>query len=438
MRSDELLDQLDPPSPGTVALWKQQEMQQLQVDDLVNGQAADSLRLAERARDLLKARALGPDELAKLKAGLAIQWGRAFPDLWHVYCEPHLRRPKPPTANGASLREQVVNYLDWQNESGLPESHLGILSDVADDRPVEVVPFLAWEGRTTCLHAKAKAGKTSLVGAAAAKVTTGDEFLGEKCQQGRVLWVRPTASEGGQLSTVKAITLRHGGDPAQVVPMGRVGWHGDPLGEITTAIAYFCPRLVVIDTLAALSYQLGAEKGDAKSWGPIFHVLSEAIEGTHTGLVFIHHANVSGTPRDSSAISAGVDMIAHLEATEIHRRTLTYEGRARVPKLALAVSLGPDGYPTTYEVATADGMTSTPDIGGGHDLDTRLLYLFDQEPRSQAKAYSVVGGNKGAFNTSFQNLRDTGQVTPTTPQGHNWQLTESGIATMNRALGRAK
>ena len=128
----------------------------------------------------------------------------------------------------------------------------------------------------------------------------------------------------------------------------------------------------------------------------------------------------------------------HLEAVEIHRRSIKYEGRARVPQLQLSVSLGADGYPTAYEIATADGLAAVPDLGGGFDLDSRIMYLLDQEPRSKAKAYNVVGGNKAAFNATFSKLEIEGQVTLTTPKGHNWTPTESGKLTLNRALERDK
>ena len=66
-----------------------------------------------------------------------------------------------------------------------------LLSDVDSlegDGPPVVVRSLAWRGRVTLLHAREKAGKSTLMGAAAAAVTRAAAFLEAPTCAGPVVW----------------------------------------------------------------------------------------------------------------------------------------------------------------------------------------------------------------------------------------------------------
>src|SRR6266851_2237255 len=63
-----------------------------------------------------------------------------------------------------------------------------LLDPEATKPPPVVVPGLAWKGRLTLVAAREGTGKSTLLSAVAAAVTTGGEFLGERCAKGMVLW----------------------------------------------------------------------------------------------------------------------------------------------------------------------------------------------------------------------------------------------------------
>src|SRR5205823_9716466 len=98
-------------------------------------------------------------------------------------CQPSL----PPTEVA-----QIVTDLAAKDEAKLTRSHSLrelLANPAALQPPAPIVPGLAWAGRLTLVAAREGVGKSTLFAAVAAAVTTGGEFLGERCVQGTVLWV---------------------------------------------------------------------------------------------------------------------------------------------------------------------------------------------------------------------------------------------------------
>ena len=93
----------------------------------------------------------------------------------------------------SELVDLVKAAEPYDQAADLPEG-LVRLSDAniegtAADGPPAVARLIAHVGRVTLLHAREKAGKSTLIGAAVAAVTRGHSFLGMPTVAGDVLWV---------------------------------------------------------------------------------------------------------------------------------------------------------------------------------------------------------------------------------------------------------
>jgi hypothetical protein len=191
------------------------------------------LRDAEQVRGMVEGEPLSPDKLARLRLGLEARYGRTGATVWDRRVAPFVVRFDPPAMDDAAA------VCAWQEQAGVPVSQLVDASGVLPEEIGRaVVPFISYQGQQSCLYAHAKTGKTSLIAAGAARVTTGGTFLGEPVEQGSVLWVRPSPGEGGRLETVRAIVDRFDGDTSagRLVFVPRISWRDDPLGEIAMLI----------------------------------------------------------------------------------------------------------------------------------------------------------------------------------------------------------
>lgn len=191
--------------------------------------------------------------------------------------------------------------------------------------PVMVIPRLAWEGRITLFAAREKAGKSTLLGAAAAAVTRGGEFLNGECLQGRVVWVGPEEHE----SDLQARFKQWDADPAKLVYSTYE--MTDPLKQTRTVVDLVRPRLLVIDTLWSFVGDMVNDHNSAEQWLPIMEWAARMAREFGVAIVFLHHSTKAkeakeSTYRGSSAIGAGVDVICEMyednrQPTHRHVRT---------------------------------------------------------------------------------------------------------------------
>jgi AAA domain len=187
-----------------------------------------------------------------------------------------------------------------------------ILADPAAlEPPAVVVPRLAWRGRTTLLAAREKAGKSTMATAAAATVTCRAAWLGDPTPGGVVLWValeEHVADLAGRMGQWPA-------DAARVYVLDSLAGLDDPMASLHREVRDVAPTLLVVDTLSALVDALGSrpDPGSSTAWTPIMAGLTRIARDTDAAVLLLHHARRSdGAYRDSSAIGAGVDVIAEM------------------------------------------------------------------------------------------------------------------------------
>ena len=193
-------------------------------------------------------------------------------------------------------------------ETSEPEGLCWSLRELLE-RPVElppaVVPRLAWPGRATLLSGREKSGKSTLLTAAAAAVSTGGTFLGVAVTKGTVLW----ASEEHPADVARRLR-DFGADPDAVHVMQ---WRGDAIAEIRAQAERLHPTLLVVDTLAAVAEAAAPESGSASQWAKVMRPLVRIARETGCALVILHHATKADDKyRDSGEIGAAVDVIAEM------------------------------------------------------------------------------------------------------------------------------
>lgn len=178
--------------------------------------------------------------------------------------------------------------------------------------PQVIVPRLAWRGRTTLLAAREKAGKSTLLGAAAAAVTQGTEWLGEETYCGPVLWVGVEEHQDDLVRRFKAWDA----DPEKIL-FSTYLEGAEKMSLVTEAASLIRPVLVVLDTLPTWCSGLVKNQNDAAMMAPVMALWQNLAQLFDTAVVLLHHGSKgTGDYRGSTAIGAGVDAV--LEMTEDH------------------------------------------------------------------------------------------------------------------------
>jgi hypothetical protein len=256
------------------------------------------------------------------------------------------------------------------------------------------IPRLAWSARVTLLVAREKTGKSTFAAYGAAEKSRGGWFLGENCEQGRVLWVgidEHIGDAGRRLETF-------GAAPESLYLTGRL----DGLEALRRKVAHVRPAVTVIDNLAALAVLLPEppDSGDYRAWTPLMKDITSTARTYDTAIVLVHHAAKSGGARDSTAITAEVDMI--LEMTEI-------EGDSDVRKVKARGRWQAE----TYTVRLAGERFVLE--GGELSMDTRILLFVESHPECSVRSVCAgVTGKTVDINAALQRLiargaiRDTG------------------------------
>lgn len=174
--------------------------------------------------------------------------------------------------------------------------------------PAVVVPGLAWEGRLTLVAAREGVGKSTLLAAAAASVTTGSDFLGQPCARGAVLWV--LVEEHLNDLVVRAVRFQTEPDMFHVLERPAL-----PLASLAAAVEQVHPALVIIDTVHRFASVAGVlrDAHAADSWGPLMTALDKLARTTGTAILMSAQSTKStGEYRDSTEIGHGVDVVLNL------------------------------------------------------------------------------------------------------------------------------
>ena len=176
-------------------------------------------------------------------------------------------------------------------------------------------------------------GKSTLVGAAAAAVSSGAPWLGAPTLRGSVLVLDLEEHPSDLLRRLALFDA----DPDAVT----VAFNPErPLRELADAAAAIRPAMVVVDSLAALAAASGlTEAGSSAQWTPLLSALLAIARSTGAAVVAIHHAVKGGDDyRDSTAIGATADIVGMLSRPSASSpvRTLRYpKHRFHVDELTL-------------------------------------------------------------------------------------------------------
>lgn len=291
-----------------------------------------------------------------------------------------------------------------------------ILADPELSAPPEpVVPRLAYARRISLPYGREKIGKSSLLRAGAAAVSTGSRFLGEETKAGQVLWVALEEYIGDTANGLAAFGCNQEG----VVILDRVT---DPIPDLETAIDRVRPVLVVIDTLAAFVTTLGLEPGSSKDWAPVVLALARIAHDSGVALVILHHGQKGGNDyRDSTAIGASVDLILGMaEGDSPDTRSIRSKGRWRTEDFA--VRLVGD----RYELAA-----------GELSLDARVLYFIETNPQASTTAVRAgVQGQAKLVDRAIDRLLGRGAIVDSGgPSGHKYEISGQGPGQGGLSLG---
>jgi hypothetical protein len=284
-----------------------------------------------------------------------------------------------------------------------------VLADPELSRPPEaVIPRLAYRSRVSMLASREKLGKTTLVAAGAATVSTGGAFLGEQSAEGCVLWVGPEEALGDQANRLNDF----GCDPERVYILDRVT---DPVADVWAAIEQTRPVLIVIDTLASLVSTLDLDPGSSAAWTPIMAGFCRMARDSGAAVLLIHHARKSdGAYRDSSAIGAGVDLILEMGAEAGGGTVRKVRGRGRWRVDDFAVQLEGEHWAL---------------VAGELSLET-LVYLYvERNPGASLRAVRAgVQGKARLVDDALRRLEARGAIENTgVSQGHEYRVPGHGL-----------
>ena len=177
--------------------------------------------------------------------------------------------------------------------------------------PAAVIPRIAWQGRSTLLAAREKAGKSTLLGAATAQVSRGGLFLGYAVPPGDVVYVALEDS----LGDVGRRLVHFGANPQRIHIATRIDGGSAEAREavLRRHVREVRPSLVVVDTLLAYGMGIVGDENDAAGMQPLVQGLTRIAHEEGPAVVLVHHNNRGGEYRGSTAIGGAVDCILEME-----------------------------------------------------------------------------------------------------------------------------
>ena len=266
--------------------------------------------------------------------------------------------------------------------------------------PKPLVPYLAWIGRATSFASREKLGKSTLLGQAAARVSDGGEFLGELCERGVVLIFGFEEFVGDLARRLQ----RFNADPDAIHIVDKVPETRDTrIDEIRRHIMEIRPTLVIVDSLIAYAGDLVKSFNDSAQVGPIIQGLTNLAHEEGLALVIIHHGRKEdGSTRDSTAIPAGVDIVAEMFAPTGQDATLReVRIRGRVPTRDVVIRF--DGH--RYNLAE-------PPIVLEDLVEHKIWEFVDTRPGASKKQLrnANLGASATKIDAAIERLVSTGRL----------------------------
>ena len=204
-----------------------------------------------------------------------------------------------------------------------------LLADDDDtEKPKPLIPGLVWEGCVSLITSAPKSGKTTLIADGLSRLFTGEAWLSERCEGDRSLPI--LIWQEMPIGILRAWVRRHGvarDAPIYAAPM-------ETVEQVLETVEKLKPQAIVIDSLTDLS--AASDAGDM--WrGSDMRKLIKGLRSSGCAALIVHHVRKSdGAARDSSDITAAVDMIVSFDGGARSgeappdgqtRRRLTYRGR---------------------------------------------------------------------------------------------------------------
>lgn len=273
----------------------------------------------------------------------------------------------------------------------------------ARTRPATVADLLAWRSLVSMLAGREKAGKSTLLRWAAARVSTG-----------RRLWGKEPAPEGpsevlywGQERPVDvaADLERMGADPEAVHVRDVRRLDGDRFATLRRDLERVHPALAVVDTLSTFVDRMDLDPGSSSDWEPVMNRFGALAQECEAAVVLNHHARkADGEYRDSTAIGAGVDVILELRRapSEGERvRRVKAKPRSAVPARDFA-----------YVLTGSEREPRLELLDGSLSLEERVQrFVARHQPCSQIDVREGVRGRDDAIREALEELsRDDGPL----------------------------
>ena len=250
--------------------------------------------------------------------------------------------------------------------------------------PPNVVPRLAWEGRLTGLGSDPKAGKSTLLGQAAAALVQGIPFLDEPLAAARVVWLGLDEAPADYVRRLAGFGAQRG--VALVA-------HRPRFDQLETIIRDLDAKLLVVDTVTELAVGLVEDGNSGHQWAPIYSGLRGILQRTGCAGVLLDHTGKANPHSLVGSIQkmAGCDVVLTMTTPDKatpNIRHIQARGRIYCPDFSLCW----DGERNTLHT-------------GELSLETRVYHAVVASPGiSTTRVRSAVGGKAGAVDTALKAL----------------------------------
>lgn len=209
------------------------------------------------------------------------------------------------TCYGYSTQDfyKLVNYID--NLERTPQKQFWTVDELIESRKERLnwlIPSFLPQGELLMLAAKSKVGKSLLATEIAVKILTGGEFLGEKVNQGKVLYTFSDESQtdfGDRIFNLGVDLLPNKNDLIGCSFLDLMN-----LRAFEEQLDRHRPKLVIIDSLTSTGFNIPFSENEA-GFAQYLYRLKDLLKKYNCSCILIHHNNkgneISGSERLKAA-----------------------------------------------------------------------------------------------------------------------------------------
>jgi len=273
-----------------------------------------------------------------------------------------------------------------------------------------VIPDVLVEGLTILVGAP-KVGKSLLSLAIATSVATGKRFFDRPIRRQKVLYL---ALEDGQRRVFDRLSALRNGTPLDslsIITNDRLP-PARAMATIEAKIKKFRPKLVVVDTMAALGGAIVLGSNYANTYASV-QQLKNLADTYHLALIAVHHSSKNKkddfvlSPIGSQGIGAVADAVAELRRPRNQTRgTLSITGRD-IKEMQIPLELVEGMWQMSEAPEPEDEMS-----------DSRAAALeILQEPKTPSELAKEMGITPNSARVLLHRMAKAGQVTRITGTG---------------------